>query len=160
MQLPEGVEWSVHCCWLLALLSPDAALSARRLAEFYGLPDAYLSKLLKMLVRAGLLSASSGPRGGFRLARAPAEMTVLDITGALEGTAPVFRCMEIRQRGPAPLPKAECRRRCGIASVMHEAEQAWRDRLAATTVADLVREASNGSAAGAHRWLASLPARA
>ena len=156
MQLPEGVEWSIHCCWLLALLPPGGALSARRLAEFYGLPEAYLSKLLKMLVRAGLLSASSGPRGGFRLARDPGAVTVLDIVGAVEGTAPVFRCMEIRQRGPAPLPRAECRRPCGIASVMHEAERAWRDRLAATSVADLVREASNGSVARTRRWLESL----
>jgi Rrf2 family protein len=158
MQLPEGVEWSIHCCWLLALLPGDTALSARRLAEFYGLPDAYLSKLLKSLVRAGLLTASSGPRGGFRLARPPAEMTVLDIVGAVEGTAPAFRCMEIRQRGPAPLARAECRHPCGIASVMHDAERAWRESLAGTTVADLVRDAGNGSVTRARRWLGSLPA--
>lgn len=157
MQLPEGVEWSIHCCWLLALLPDRTALSARRLAEFYGLPDAYLSKLLKSLVRAGLLTASSGPRGGFRLARPPAELTMLDIVAAVEGTAPAFRCMEIRQRGPAPLPRAECRRPCGIASVMHEAERAWRDSLAGTTVADLVSDAGNGSIARARGWLASLP---
>ena len=157
MQLPEGVEWSIHCLWLLALLPPDDALSSRRLAEFYGLPEAYLSKLLKMLVRAGLLAASSGPRGGFRLARDPAGITFLDVVDAVEGRAPVFRCMEIRQRGPVPLPEADCRRECGIASVMHDAERAWRDHLAVATIAGSVRHAGSASLGRARRWLASLP---
>jgi hypothetical protein len=76
MRLPEGVEWALHCTWLLTLARDGDALPARRLAEFYGLPEAYLAKLLKALVRAGLLSATSGPRGGFRLARPPEAITL------------------------------------------------------------------------------------
>src|SRR5262249_60906635 len=71
MRLPEGVEWALHCSWLLAQAREGDALTARRLAEFYGLPEAYLAKLLKALVRAGLLSATSGPRGGVRAPRPP-----------------------------------------------------------------------------------------
>jgi Rrf2 family protein len=159
MPLPEGVEWSVHCAWLLAHLRPGQALSSRRMAEFYGLPPAYLSKLLKSLVRAGILDAASGPRGGFRLARAPADITVLDVVDAVDGTANAFRCMEIRQRGPAPATRADCRRPCGIATVMYDAEAAWRARLAETTVADLVGHASTGSTNRARGWLGSLPER-
>ncbi len=96
MSLPEGVAWSIHCTWLLAHLRPGEALSSRRMAEFIGLPAAYLSKLLKSLVPAGLLDATSGPRGGFRLARAPAGITVLDIAEAVYGRATMFRRMEIR----------------------------------------------------------------
>jgi Rrf2 family protein len=160
MSLPEGVEWAVHCAWLLAQTRPGQALSSRRMAEFYGLPTAYLSKLLKSLVRAGLLDATTGPRGGFRLARPATDITVLDIVEAVEGRAPMFRCMEIRQRGPVPASKADCRRPCGIAKVMHDAERAWRARLAATTVADLMANASSGSTGRAAGWLASLPAPA
>jgi Rrf2 family protein len=158
MELSEGVEWSVHCTWLLALTPPAEALPCRRLAEFYDLPPAYLSKLLKSLVRAGILSATSGPRGGFRLARPPEDITVLDIVEAVEGKAFAFRCMEIRQRGPAPATQASCRRVCSIAAVMYDAETAWRDRLAATTVAQLVEGAGAGSAARVHGWLAGMPA--
>jgi Rrf2 family protein len=160
MELSEGVEWSVHCTWLLALTPPTDALPSRRLAEFYGLPPAYLSKLLKSLVRAGILSATSGPRGGFRLARPPADITVLDIVEAVEGRAFAFRCTEIRQRGPAPATQAQCRRVCSIAAVMYDAETAWRERLAATTIAQLVEQAGVGSAARVHGWLRGLPAPA
>src|SRR4029453_11700566 len=116
MELSEGVEWSVHCTWLLALTPPREALPSRRLAEFYALPPAYLSKLLKSLVRAGILSATSGPRGGFRLARPPGDITVLDIVEAVAGNAFAFRCMEIRQRGPRPPPPPPRRRGCSPAA--------------------------------------------
>jgi len=157
MSLPEGVEWAIHCTWLLAQAKPGESLSSRRMAEFYGLPNAYLSKSLKSLVRAGLLAATTGPRGGFRLARAATDITVLDIVEAIEGRTPMFRCTEIRQRGPVPVSKSDCRRPCGIAKVMHDAERAWREQLAATTVADLTGQASSGSTNRARGWLASLP---
>ena len=92
MKLPEGVEWALHCTWLLTFAREGEALPARRLAEFYDLPEAYLAKLLKALVRAGLLSATSGPRGGFRLARPPEAITVAEVVEAVEGPGPLFCC--------------------------------------------------------------------
>jgi Rrf2 family protein len=156
MRLPEGVEWALHCSWLLAQARDGDALTARRLAEFYGLPEAYLAKLLKALVRAGLLSATSGPRGGFRLARPPGAITVADVLEAVEGRGALFQCTEIRQRGPVPLTGAACRKPCGIAEVMHRAERAWRKELAATTIADLVEASGVGAATRANTWLATL----
>jgi Rrf2 family protein len=157
MRLPEGVEWALHCTWLLTVARDRDALSARRLAEFYGLPEAYLAKLLKTLVRAGLLSATSGPRGGFRLARAPGDITVADVVEAVEGPSPLFHCTEIRQRGPVPLTGEACRRPCGIAQVMDRAERAWRQELAATTIADLVDSSGSGAVTRVGSWLATLP---
>jgi Rrf2 family protein len=151
------VEWALHCTWLLSLARDGDALPARRLAEFYGLPEAYLAKLLKALVRAGLLSATSGPRGGFRLARPPAGITVAEVVEAVEGKGPLFHCTEIRQRGPVPLAGAACRTPCGIARVMHGAERAWRTELDATTISDLVESSGAGAVTRASTWLASLP---
>jgi Rrf2 family protein len=152
MRLSDGVEWSLHSLWLLGVIGGDRAVPAQRLAEFYGLPDAYLAKILKLLVKAGLLTSTSGPRGGFRLARAPDAITALDVVNAIEGRQTMFRCTEIRQRGPEPLGPTACRTPCGIAQVMLHAERAWRDQLAATTVADLIAHAPAASTARAKRW--------
>ena len=138
MKLGEGVEWAVHSCSVLAFLAPDEALSAGKLAEFHGVPAPYLTKHLQALVRAGVCRSTPGPRGGFRLGRPPAEITLLDIVLAVDGEEPAFRCQEIRQRGPSGRDDPACYTApCGIASAMWRAEDAWRQELRSTTVADL-----------------------
>lgn len=156
MELPQTVEWALHCCWLLAQAPDDEALTTRRLAEFYGLPEPYLAKLLKALTNANVLTARSGSRGGYRLARDPAQITALDVVTAVDGQRPIFRCAEIRQNGPVGLTPAQCRHTCGIASLMHRAEHAWREQLATTNLADLLMDSSaTGSTARVTRWLAA-----
>ena len=83
MRLSQGVEWSLHACSLLAMLPAGAALPTARFAEFFELPSAYLAKHLQSLSRAGVLEPAVGPRGGYRLARAPAEITLRDVVVAI-----------------------------------------------------------------------------
>ena len=142
MKLSDGIEWGVHVATLLAVLPPDAALPSARLAEFHGVPAAYLAKHLQALSRAGILESVQGPRGGYRLARPAAQITVLDVVEAIDGTEPAFRCHEIRRRGPARMPAREYRQPCGIATVMARAEEAYRAELAAVSIADLLHHLS------------------
>src|SRR5947208_16406867 len=109
MRLSEGVEWGVHCCVVLAVLPDGAALPTSRLAEFHGVPVAYLAKHLQAMSRAGILVAVTGPRGGYRLAYPPADISVLDVVEALDGEEPAFQCLEIRRRGPTAMPAREDR---------------------------------------------------
>jgi Rrf2 family protein len=138
MRLSQGVEWSVHCCTVLAGLPAGESLPAARLAEFHGTPGAYLAKHLQALAAAGILESVQGPRGGYRLARPAEEIAILDVVDAVEGTEPAFRCTEIRQRGPAAGPPEAYSARCGIAVAFDTAEAAWRAELAARTIADLL----------------------
>lgn len=122
---------------LLTQAPEGAALSRGALAAYYGLPDAYLAKHLHALVRTGLLHASTGPRGGFRLARQPEDITVLDIVEAIDGSTRPFVCKEIRQQGTGAYPAEACRRPCTINVVMTRAHNAWRTSLRDVTLADL-----------------------
>lgn len=157
MKLGDGVEWALHCCTVLALLPPDAALPASRLAEFHGVPSAYLAKHLQALSREGIVESVPGQRGGYRLARPASEITLLDVVLAVEGREPAFRCDEIRQRGPAALPAREYRIPCGITRAMHRAEAAYRAELKRQTIGDLIaglaRDVHPKSAEKAARWL-------
>lgn len=156
MRLGEGVEWAMHCCTLLALLPPGTTLPASRLAEFHGVPPAYLAKHLQALARAGVVESLPGPRGGYRLARPPAEITMLDVVDAVEGAAPAFRCTEIRQQGPAAVAPREYRRPCAIARAMWDAEHAWREQLRQRTIGQIVeglaRDVSARAAVKAAEW--------
>lgn len=138
MKLSQGVEWGLHCALLIAQAPPGAALPRRVLAEYHGLPEPYLAKHLQALTRAGLLQATPGPNGGFRLARPVGEITVLDVLDAIEGTANPFTCQEIRQHGTGAYKPEDCTRPCAIATVMTQAHEAWRESLRAVTLGQLL----------------------
>lgn len=140
-RLSDGVEAALHCALALAGLADGKVLPGKSLAELYGLSESYLLKHLRALTEAGVIEAVSGPRGGYRPARPPAAITLLDIVEAIDGREPAFVCREIRQRGPGK-SKDPCvyKADCFIKSRMLAAEQLWRDALRAQTLADLVKD--------------------
>ncbi|WP_105382017.1 RrF2 family transcriptional regulator [Neorhizobium alkalisoli] len=140
MKLSEGIEQAIHCMTMLSGVSEGGVLSAAALAEFHGVSTSYLLKHLQALSGAGLVSTVPGPKGGYRLAKRPKEITLLDIVLAVEGPAPAFRCAEIRQRGPNPLPGRYFAKPCGINAAMLKAEKAYRAELAKVSIADILAD--------------------
>ena len=161
--MSEGVEWVLHSCTVLAALPDGQALPSAKLAEFHDVPPAYLAKHLQAAAAAGIVASVPGPRGGYRLARHPAEIPLLDVVLAVDGEDTAFRCSEIRQRGPVTSPPEAYRRPCGIARAMWRAEDAWRAELRATTVADLLVEllatVPAATLAGGGEWLQAVEIR-
>ena len=125
MKLSDGVEQAIHSVTMLAVLPEDGVLSAASLAEFHGVSASYLLKHLQALSRAGIALTVPGPRGGYRLGRPTDRITVLDIVLAVEGPEPAFRCKEIRQNGPNPLPPEKFKAPCQINAAMLRAERAY-----------------------------------
>lgn len=72
--------------------SPDAVLSAAGLAERAGLEAPTVAKVLKPLAQAGLVQAFRGVNGGYRLARPPAAISLVDIIEAMEGPLAMTEC--------------------------------------------------------------------
>lgn len=138
MKLGDGVEQAIHSVGMLAGLSEGGVLSAAALAEFHGVSTSYLLKHLQSLSSAGIVATVPGPKGGYRLARQTDKITLLDIVLAVEGPQPAFRCAEIRQRGPNPLPGRYFTKPCGINAAMLKAEKVYRAELAKTTIADIL----------------------
>jgi Rrf2 family protein len=146
MRMSEGVEWTLHCCLTLGWLDSDQPVSTAKLAATFELPPPYLNKCLQALVRAGILTSTPGVRGGFRLARPPEKITLMEVVSAIEGREGAFRCTEIRQRGAgADRPPQEFERQCGITTAIRKAEMAWRRELASQTLADMMATAPSAA---------------
>ena len=138
--MSDAVEWSIHCCTLLAALPEDQALPAARLAEFHDVPPAYLAKALQALAggrhrrvapRAPRRLPAGPPAGGHHAARRRARRR--------RRRAPRSGAARSASAGPAPsTSRAPTAVPCGIARAMWRAEDAWRAELAATTVGDMV----------------------
>ena len=155
--MSDGVEWALHVAAVLAVVPPDKGLTAAKLAEYHGVPAAYLAKHLQALTRAGVFEAVPGRGGGYRLAKPARDTTVLEVVEAVEGRTRAFECSEIRQRGPAGGPKSDYRNVCGIARVMYDAEAAYREELRKVTINDLLgsflRSATPGAQVRAANWM-------
>ncbi|MFE9631822.1 RrF2 family transcriptional regulator [Streptomyces sp. NPDC006463] len=161
--MSEGVEWALHSCVNLAWSGPERAVSAARLAAWHDLPAAYLNKQLQALARAGILTSAPGPRGGFRLARPLAAISLMDVVAAVEGPEEAFRCAEIRQQGPGAGPAAgrdadADAAECAVAHAMARAELAWRRALAAQDLDEIRQQAERQAPEAPQRlraWLAA-----
>lgn len=159
MRMSEGVEWAIHSCLNLTWLEPGEAVTAAKLAAYYALPAAYLNKQLQALARAGIVTSTPGPRGGFRLARSPADISLMDVVTAIEGPEEAFRCEEIQRQGPGGREDVDYRRGCAVSQTMRRAELAWRRELAGQTLAELraTVERRHPSTPGDTRaWFANL----
>lgn len=154
MKLPASTEWLLHCATTLAQLEPGGTASATQLADYYDLPAPYLAKQLQALVKGSVLAATTGPRGGFRLAAPASELTLLQIVEAVDGGSPPYECREIRQQGRGALPAEDCRRTCILAVKMAEAHAAWRQSLAEVTLADIIASLPRSAPARTRRLLA------
>jgi Rrf2 family protein len=140
MILRNQVEWALHCCTLLAGLPPQRYLSTKVLAEFHGVPKEYLSKALQGLSQAAIVATVPGPSGGYRLARSADEITVLEVVEAVEGRRSTFACTEIRRNNPCRPTDTRDARPCGIARVMWQADEAWRQSLRGVRLSDIIAE--------------------
>jgi len=70
----------------------EESASAREIAELYDIPIELLAKVLQRLVRGGLLASHQGTRGGYQLARTPAQISVADVIQAIDGPVTVTAC--------------------------------------------------------------------
>jgi FeS assembly SUF system regulator len=71
---------------------PAQVRTAAALAERTRIAAPTVSKLLKQLHKAGLLTSTRGLRGGYQLARPAAQITVAAILDALEGPVTLTDC--------------------------------------------------------------------
>lgn len=137
--ITTSVEYAIHgLLWLVG--NEDKPLSSRDIAELQVISPSFLAKIFPKLEKAGIVEASEGVRGGYRLARPADAISFLDIVDAIEGKKPLFDCQDVRARcavfgGGAP--EWATAGTCAVHAVMLQAEKAMRQALAAQTLGEL-----------------------
>lgn len=92
LRLSKKADYGLIAMKHLAVRADLGSSSAREIAESYAIPIELLAKVLQRLVRRGLLASQQGTRGGYQLARPPAEISVADVIQAIEGPVIVTAC--------------------------------------------------------------------
>jgi Rrf2 family protein len=88
----QTTEYALRAVLHIAAQGRGAPLRANELAAAIGVPQNYLSKTLHQLARAGILTSTRGPTGGFQLAEPAESLTLERVASTFEPTPP-RRCL-------------------------------------------------------------------
>ena len=115
---------------------PDAMHTATSVAEATGVPLPSASKVLKALARGEILSSQRGAKGGYSLAKPPAEISVADIVVALDGPISLADCLN------GPSGKCDLEGFCMVRGPWQKVSEAIRVALEEVSLADMVASLS------------------
>lgn len=101
------------------------------IARAYGVSELFLFKILKPLVKAGLIQTVRGRNGGIRLGRPADEITLFDVIRVTEDSFAMAECFE-NDAADCPLVSS-----CALNSAWREALNAFLASLENHTIADL-----------------------
>jgi Rrf2 family transcriptional regulator, iron-sulfur cluster assembly transcription factor len=122
---------AVRALVALARLPAGAYAGAAKIAQEIDAPPNYLSKLLKALARQGVVESQKGLGGGFRLARDPKSITLLEVVEPIEHVSRWTGCILGR-------PECSDAEPCAIHTRWKAVRDAYLHMLRRTTIAELV----------------------
>jgi Rrf2 family protein len=131
LELTKRADYAIRAVLTLGRTAPGERRSVRHIAEDQHIPAQFLPQAMNDLIRAGLVESAVGRRGGYRLARPAAAISLLDVVEAVEGDSRRRVC--ILRGGPCALDGV-----CDVHEVFAAAQEEVIRRLRAATVADVV----------------------
>jgi Rrf2 family iron-sulfur cluster assembly transcriptional regulator len=131
LELTKRGDYAIRAILALARDTGDRPVSARRIADAMDIPARFLPQVLGDLQRAGLVEATTGRAGGYRLASAAESISLLTVIEAVEGDSRRRTC--VLRGGP-------CGRDgfCDVHAVFFAGQEALLAALEDASVADLV----------------------
>ena len=111
----------------------DGYIPLKEIAARQGISEKYLESIMKLLVRAGLLTGLRGKGGGYKLTRSPEEYTAREILWLTEESLAPVSCLE---EGVLPCGKAS---ECRTLSLWKGLDRAITEYLDGVSIADLTR---------------------
>lgn len=134
--LSQTTEYALRAMVWLAHAGPGLTPTSV-LADETRVPFNYLAKVLQALAKADLIVGRRGVGGGYRLARGPDEITMLDVVNAINPVRPIDTC-------PLGIPNHDA----NLCSLHCRLDRAARDLIAAfgsVTLADLLDESATAA---------------
>ncbi|MBM3472172.1 MAG: Rrf2 family transcriptional regulator [Armatimonadetes bacterium] len=130
LRVSEATSLALHAMALLAQ-NGRHSLSCNDMASTLSVSEAHLSKVLQRLGKQGFVSSTRGPKGGFRLARSAAEVSLLDVYEAIDGPAHFGNCLFEQ-------PVCEDHTKCIMGDLLSSVDQEVMRYLQRTKLTDLM----------------------
>ncbi|MFO0856153.1 MAG: Rrf2 family transcriptional regulator [Phycisphaerales bacterium] len=130
--ISQTIEYALRAMTHLASQPAGSTVSSEQIAECTKVPRGYLSKVLRDLVVANLITSQRGPSGGFSLAREPDAISILDVVNAVDPIQRIHKC---------PLGKPDHIALCPLHSRLNAALGRIEKEFAETSFTELLGDA-------------------
>ncbi len=100
LSISRETDYACRVILHLALLPADTRVTAQEIAKKRIIPRALVRRVITRLGKAKLIKTSRGNRGGLRLARPAAQISLLDVVQAMEGTIALNACLLTEYKCP------------------------------------------------------------
>ena len=137
MQITRQADYAVRAVLYLAR-NGDQRTATSMIAEKQRIPPSFLAKIVSQLSIAGLLHTSRGARGGVSLARAPHEITLLEVIEAIDGPIQLNEC--VGDTGACSFDDD-----CPLRPVWCDAQEQLVNKLKDTNFADMIAKSQNSA---------------
>ena len=138
MRITTLAEYGVICALHLARRVGEGPVTGRDIAASERLPVDYVEQILLRLRRAGIVKSTRGARGGYALAKAPADVSVRDVIAASELQTFDLHCLT----HPVEEERCSASHACSIRPVWMLLQQKIDAVLEGVRLADLLHEES------------------
>lgn len=139
MHLPQTAEYALRAMACIALKEDGRPVSSKVLARATGIPNHYLSKIMRKMVEADLAISQKGHGGGFKLAKEPEKITFKEILATvdykIEPDTCVFGWDKCNSEDPCPLHSTW--------SQLKDSFQWWAENISLQEVIDRPGEAES-----------------
>ncbi len=157
MMFSTKAEYGVRVMVELARRAGEHPIPLAEIAAHDGLPLAYLEHLVARLRKAGLVDSRRGSRGGYMLARPPAEITMAEVVEALEGSIAPIECISQSADGSIVCSReSDPGHTCPTKLLWTRVRFAIVSTLRGTTLADLLVTPSSASAEALSSLVSSI----
>lgn len=133
MRFSTRTTYGLRAMIYLAKNWDKGSVSLSSIAKIENISQKYLERLFAKLKKAGLVKATKGVGGGYRLAKKPSQVNVYDIIKTLEGRMSPFYCLD--ETGKIYC-SSKCR--CGATQVLIKVQQAVNSTLKSIKLNNLI----------------------
>ncbi len=138
MKISTKGRYGVRILLDLALHDNETPRLIRDISQSQQISEKYISRLIISLRKAHMVRSIRGAKGGFRLAKQPEELTLLDIVEVMEGPISIIDCV----RCPEKCQKAE---KCATREVWERLNSDIQESMRKITLADIIRNYQKNS---------------
>jgi Rrf2 family cysteine metabolism transcriptional repressor len=94
LRFTKRADYGLMAIHYIAVHDELGAVSTKRIAEEFGIPQELLAKILQKLAKRQLIVSQNGPKGGYVLTRRPSDISVGEVVRALEGPISIVSCLD------------------------------------------------------------------